>query len=1202
MPSFLDQFPTLLVLNLAMAGFLTSLLGLGAASILRRRSASLRHAVLLATVVLTLLSPAFVGLLGSMNLGWIVTGETVPEPEPPPKKPAASERPRIELVAEADGPSSEPESAIHQGETPISPEAKESGPRSTISTKPRSSEPRVARVEPLPTLVDVPSADPELRSIVPPVPIEIPSRRSAVVQAAVAKDSSEEKPSTERRTSREESWNRLSVTAIGFAGVWLVGILLGCFRFLRRCLIVSRIRRSRTPVTDSRILQVARDAAACLGIREGVRIDSSPMVPVPVSLGWPNRGIILPNRLWEQLDGRELGDVLLHESAHLVRGDHRAGLIQELARVLFWWNLPLFVVNRRLSALREQICDGYVLAHGSSGADYAETLVRVAEWSAGLPRNPLPATSLFSNVDELAHRLAHLVEGTQTMPLTLKKKTLAAISVLSLLVGTACCLPLVRAAQPEEGNDQLAAIQPADDPQEREKSDAEKEQERLEREAKAEQRLQEIMRLKMQQQALQAEQQKLQKEIDERRSRLLAIQKILLSRMADRGGPGERLFGSLAILDATRDSAEPGLYDYRRGIEGLKLFLTVNLKHGTRDVTPNQLATMVEDLKGEHIDQFRQVEAEYRLLSQKRSPYDWMIEKEKWFQIAADFLSPGDGDELAKRGAKQIENDPNGADLYGLLYLEQIRFRKPKTVDFPLLARFHSGNDLEAAQRLTRMVLVLAAWDFERLPRENADRQSLWNELLKLLEEEELGGRFHQDFRLLSGVFRDFWAGLSPDDRTAFLNAFLDHQKNPFWIRWLADLAGVDQATVRQWFLSKPEGEIMEFVKTPFNDALDFMEDVTPATVWRDPVVAGWEKEITKTVGGTWLDAMDQLLAGTPFEAALLDDGIVWIGPPAKRKAIEQRLREAKALAEHFPELKDSTHIEFIDTPLRDGLNFIADANDIYIFLMAGEAEGTQITLTIDWLPLYITLERIAELSGTRWGVLGESLVVGSEKTFPLWERAIADYRRHQITLTGLNLAKDPFGEKLQADTDIEFIDTPLIDALEFLSDLHKIPFAAIGVDIDLALNMNSGNPLAETLTILLAKHELAWDTDGHAVLIGDRNTVQHFRSLSAKRHQRKKKAPAAVQNALDKKVSIDFNLQTAKTPDDKTEILKTAIESLSQPAGIKITPHPDLYKVWAKETPWLTVTNVPLETVLNLLATADDHDWWITDEGNIEM
>ena len=209
------------------------------------------------------------------------------------------------------------------------------------------------------------------------------------------------------------------------AWVWGGGVLFCLVRSLRAWALIRRLKRSLAAVRDPRVQCVAESVACELGLARSLRVFTSARVPVPLSLGLSRGSIVLPEGLSDTLSDSQLRDVLVHEAAHLTRRDALVGWLQQLAWVVWWWNIPLYFVNRRLARLREQICDGYVLVHGGSGRDFAETLVPhrgVVHQSTATAGS---ADSLLSNLEELTERLTQLTKGERSMQIRMKKRTWA---------------------------------------------------------------------------------------------------------------------------------------------------------------------------------------------------------------------------------------------------------------------------------------------------------------------------------------------------------------------------------------------------------------------------------------------------------------------------------------------------------------------------------------------------------------------------------------------------------------------------------------------------------------------------------------------------------------------------------------------------------------------------------------------------------
>ena len=191
--------------------------------------------------------------------------------------------------------------------------------------------------------------------------------------------------------------------------VWAIGVLVAAATLLRGLIAVSRLRRALRPATDSRLCLAARESAARLGMRTAPPLFVSSTATVPFSLGMWRPSIVFPNDAAQQLSDDQLRAVLLHETGHVARGDHWVGLLQRLAMVCYWWNLPLRRLSASISDSREEACDNFVLRLQGGGGGYAQVLV---DWAArAVLGRSMPATIglLDSRRGGLEKRVARLL-------------------------------------------------------------------------------------------------------------------------------------------------------------------------------------------------------------------------------------------------------------------------------------------------------------------------------------------------------------------------------------------------------------------------------------------------------------------------------------------------------------------------------------------------------------------------------------------------------------------------------------------------------------------------------------------------------------------------------------------------------------------------------------------------------------------------
>ena len=134
------------------------------------------------------------------------------------------------------------------------------------------------------------------------------------------------------------------------------------------------------------------------------------------------------------VNGEQMRDVLVHEVAHVLRGDHLIVLLQELARALYWPIVPLHGLIRELGRAREELCDNHVL-RGRDPLSYGETLLHLAELSMRA-RPPRVSVGILHWKGELERRIAGLLDQRRST-MTRSNRSLAfLITLLFVACGT----------------------------------------------------------------------------------------------------------------------------------------------------------------------------------------------------------------------------------------------------------------------------------------------------------------------------------------------------------------------------------------------------------------------------------------------------------------------------------------------------------------------------------------------------------------------------------------------------------------------------------------------------------------------------------------------------------------------------------------------------------------------------------------------
>jgi hypothetical protein len=141
----------------------------------------------------------------------------------------------------------------------------------------------------------------------------------------------------------------------------------------------------------------------------------------PEADGWP-------------IDRRRV--VLMHELAHIRRGDFLTQLITQIARAIYWFNPLIWVAAKQIARESEGACDDLVLTQETKASDYAEHLLTVV---AGLKAGTLiPVAAIaMARSSRLEGRLLAILDAKRNR----RKLTVAGI-VLAVAVLASGVLPL----------------------------------------------------------------------------------------------------------------------------------------------------------------------------------------------------------------------------------------------------------------------------------------------------------------------------------------------------------------------------------------------------------------------------------------------------------------------------------------------------------------------------------------------------------------------------------------------------------------------------------------------------------------------------------------------------------------------------------------------------------------------------------------
>jgi beta-lactamase regulating signal transducer with metallopeptidase domain len=174
-----------------------------------------------------------------------------------------------------------------------------------------------------------------------------------------------------------------------------VGILVILAQVVLGVGCVRRFEKdSVAPDEDSPLYAMRDETAAAMGVSVPIRLRLSESAPVPMTWGWRRPTVLLPLSAVDWSPER-VRVALLHEMAHIARGDWGAQMLAHFVCALYWFHPLVWIAVARLRVESERAADDRVLLAGIPAADYAQHLLEIAQ-SLRPTHAPLPTRKEFA--------------------------------------------------------------------------------------------------------------------------------------------------------------------------------------------------------------------------------------------------------------------------------------------------------------------------------------------------------------------------------------------------------------------------------------------------------------------------------------------------------------------------------------------------------------------------------------------------------------------------------------------------------------------------------------------------------------------------------------------------------------------------------------------------------------------------------------
>jgi ankyrin repeat protein/beta-lactamase regulating signal transducer with metallopeptidase domain len=233
--------------------------------------------------------------------------------------------------------------------------------------------------------------------------------------------------------------------------LWLAGVsaflavLVQRIRFVRGLVAASRPAGDELPG----LLEQCRRQMA---VRRDIKLRLSETIPSPAVCGLLRPTVLMPTSLVEKLSPEGLRATLIHELAHIKRGDLWINSVQTFLQVVYFYNPFVWFANSIIRKVCEEAVDETVLvALGGQAKDYSNTLIDIGEmvfWKVDLG---LRLIGVAESKKALQWRIKHMLN--RPIP---KSAKLGAIGIAMLIVIAAILLPMAKAQKLGEGSEPTA--------------------------------------------------------------------------------------------------------------------------------------------------------------------------------------------------------------------------------------------------------------------------------------------------------------------------------------------------------------------------------------------------------------------------------------------------------------------------------------------------------------------------------------------------------------------------------------------------------------------------------------------------------------------------------------------------------------------------------------------------------------------------
>jgi len=290
----------------------------------------------------------------------------------------------------------------------------------------------------------------------PPEPVAAPAPEYRVISAEIPYAQPPEinlQPTTQAAPA-VLSLPPLTWGAVAFL-LWLAGVSVISLLVIRRIKFVRQLIAQSTSV-EARLAKMLNQCRREVGVRRDIQLRLSTGTPSPAVCGLFKPTILMPAALPDKLSTDKLRAVLIHELAHIKRGDLWINSAQTVLQIIYFYNPLVWLANAVVRRTREQAVDEMVLVALGAGANsYSDVLIDIAEMALFKTSLSLRLIGVVESKKALHGRIRHMLN--RPMP---KNAKLGILGLMTVVILGIVLLPMAKAQK--QSVDNTAAVSDSD--------------------------------------------------------------------------------------------------------------------------------------------------------------------------------------------------------------------------------------------------------------------------------------------------------------------------------------------------------------------------------------------------------------------------------------------------------------------------------------------------------------------------------------------------------------------------------------------------------------------------------------------------------------------------------------------------------------------------------------------------------------------